>query len=1755
MLEILESRRLLSAVRVDAAQVGSTIEGEFVEWASAELQQVPEPGQKFLVGLNPGSSVGSFRDAVDMQIQGLTLDFVHDGLLRVSVAHADDWSLFDDWVARGLVSYIEPDVELSLAVVPQDSGWSDLWGLHNDGATGGTVDSDIDAPEAWDITTGSTHVGVGVIDTGINYEHPDLYLNIWLNQRELPAGMLSTVVDTDFDGLITFYDLNANANAALVSDRNGSGYIDAGDLLTDSNWADGVDQDGNGYPDDLIGWDFANGDNDPMDDHNHGSHVAGTIGAIANNDAGVVGVTWKTQIAALKFLGQSGSGSLSHAVHAIHYATEIRAQGGVLRLTNNSWGGGGFSRSLEDAIAGAADQDMLFIAAAGNGGYDNDETPFYPASYDVDNVISVAAVDHADTLPDWSQWGATTVDLAAPGVDILSAVAGGGYGIYSGTSMATPHVAGAAALAWGRGLNATGDQMRSAIMASVDAVDGLAGMVASGGRLNARRMFDYLDLAPAVTLDLDRERYRDSGTLQITLSHPFVNADPQSPDSVYVNLSSSTETQPERVRLVETGNDTSIFQADVGLGSGTATVDGRLQVASGDQIKAEYQNADPDADSSNVIAVAQVDTEAPQIGDIAVTAASDSIAVDWKTNEPATAIVRYGSSPGSLNQQVELNTVGIVHRATLAGLQPDSNYYFTIHAVDRVGLTSASEVQSARTNERGSLLFVDDDLGMSTERYFIEALDQSTVSYEVWEVQTAGLPSADVLSRFSVVFWNTGPVYNAAGAGLTQSEQVILAEYLDAGGRLGIFGQDILWNGLSDDFRTDYLHIAGHIDDVNAVRHIGVDGNAISGGGDLMLSVPASYGANYSDAIAPDPLGNGLFRGAGHPGAFEYSAVSYSGDGFRTAFFGFAVEAVPLSSVNSFGRGALLRRVHAWLGDDSQTAPPPTGPIEFSIGDVRVAEAPFGGSVAEVTIQLNEPSATELELSYATQSITATPHVDYLPVAAGRLLIAPGQTNASLRFEILDDLVNERDETFAVHVSGQNLVSGNAAVTIIDNDPQPWASIGDAELVEGDSGMAPAEFVVRLSAPSGRSTSVTISTQSDSAVADVDFQALDGRLVTFAAGQTQQSIHVNVVGDLVPENDERFRLLIDASDGLQVADQIGIGTILNDDVSFADLKPVVLGPQKFSTDGIPEIVWSETLGAARYELWVNNLTTGETRVVHTQQLTRINYRAHELASDHVYRVWVRAIDHRGTLSQWSRHRDFAVVDPIVWNDDGTSFSGALPKWDWSALELADRYELWLQNLATGSDPVVYQTEAAESEFLASEPLGIGEYRAWVRGHNDRVGWMPWSEPLSFRIQMAPTWLAPVPGEQIMQPQFAWSEVVGAAAYELTLRNVSTGQDRVLHDAQLTATRFIPEHPLPDGNYLAWVRAIDASGRGSQWSVGVSFQIGDDLRIVGPSGLIGEARPVISWNAQTQADHYDIWIRSLTDMQSVFLRNERVAGESFTPDVDLPNGRYQVWVRAILSNGVATSWSDSVTFQVGASPEFAVAFSSNIPAVNWGRVAGGSQFELWCRNVSTGQDKVIHESALSGTHWQADVALPKGTYIFWMRTLDSEGQAGVWSDSLRVELPSAMFNGQVADRQDDAIFANRDAVSSNHAVQRPLMPDNPQMTSLLPAAHPVVESQIMRRAGSDRLLADRPVSRASAHVLWTNTVAVQELAEEIGADIVQNATVEIAAAERVNAVPFHRLPTMDDSRVLLPAAARMQHDRLFAVWNQVDWWRQ
>ena len=329
----------------------------------------------------------------------------------------------------------EPNYIIHLySTIPDDPLLASLWGLNNTGQTlhgvAGTVDADIDAPEAWDSTTGSSSVIVAVIDSGIDYVHPDLAANIWINPGEIAGN--------------------------------------------------GRDEDRNGKVDDIRGWDFANKDNDPFDDNGHGTHVAGIIGAVGDNALGVVGICWAVKMVPLKIFDANGSAVSSNFIAALSYAL---AKG--IKLANYSGGGYEYSILQDYAIQQANESGLLLVVAAGNETIDNDgATPSYPASYNLPNIISVASTHLRDGRSSFSNYGATSVDLGAPGEDIGSTYPGNLYAYLSGTSMAAPHVTGAAALIWSHRPTLSHTQVKALLLASVDPMATLSGTTVTGGRLN-----------------------------------------------------------------------------------------------------------------------------------------------------------------------------------------------------------------------------------------------------------------------------------------------------------------------------------------------------------------------------------------------------------------------------------------------------------------------------------------------------------------------------------------------------------------------------------------------------------------------------------------------------------------------------------------------------------------------------------------------------------------------------------------------------------------------------------------------------------------------------------------------------------------------------------------------------------------------------------------------------------------------------------------------------------------------------------------------------------------------------------------------------------------------------------------------------------------------------------------------------------------------------------------------------------------------
>ena len=414
------------------------------------------PDNAILVMFKPGVSKqerqniihnqGASLRQLDEHGRDLKMRYVADGrIVKVLLPKgADKDTLIKRLSVNPAVAVAEPDYPLHALATPDDPDFGQLWGLLNTGQNSGTAGADIKATDAWDISTGSHEVVIGVIDSGMDYNHPDLVDNRWVNPGDLP----------------------------------GSTY----------------------------GYSTLNAELDPMDSDSHGTHVAGTIGATGNNGIGVVGVNWNVTLLPCQFLGPTG-GSTAGAIECINYFTDLKLNHGVnVKATNNSWGGGSYSDTLRAAIESGGDAGILFIAAAGNSGVDADSTPMYPAAYDLDAIVSVASTDRNDQLSIFSSgasnYGAVSVDLGAPGSAILSTVPGGGYASYSGTSMASPHVAGAAALLWSVNPDITPLEMKSILMDSGDSLSALEGKTVSGKRLNLATAMVDADPTPSFRLSI-----------------------------------------------------------------------------------------------------------------------------------------------------------------------------------------------------------------------------------------------------------------------------------------------------------------------------------------------------------------------------------------------------------------------------------------------------------------------------------------------------------------------------------------------------------------------------------------------------------------------------------------------------------------------------------------------------------------------------------------------------------------------------------------------------------------------------------------------------------------------------------------------------------------------------------------------------------------------------------------------------------------------------------------------------------------------------------------------------------------------------------------------------------------------------------------------------------------------------------------------------------------------------------------------------
>lgn len=1053
--------------------------------------------------------------------------------------------------ANPLVMYAEPDYRVHLDLTPNDPQYSNLWGLNNTGQTGGTPDVDIDAPEAWDITTGDPNTIVAVIDTGVEWTHPDLAANIWTNPGETPG--------------------------------------------------DGIDNDGNGFIDDIHGYDFVNNDGDPRDDHGHGTHVAGTIGAVGNNSIGVTGINWHVQIMGLKFLDAQGGGEISDAVRALNYAVQMGAH-----VSNNSYTGGGYSQAFFDALAAAQNAGHIFVAAAGNATNNNDANPEYPTNYELDNIVSVAAVDHNDHIASFSNYGATTVDLAAPGVDITSTWINGGYNTISGTSMASPHVAGVMALVRGQHPEWTYRQVIDQVLNTVDAVPALGSKTITGGRLNAAGAVGVPDSVGPRVVAASPIGTTSIGTLRVTFSEPMDTATFTLADIVSFSgpsgplmVSGVTPVAGSGDRKFDITFPNQSERGGYTLAFGPAITDlaGNAMNQNGNGVNGEtpgdrysaiftiadsYEFHSTDVPKSffflttaeSTLTIDQdilvgdinvrLNIEHESVGELRLTLVSPNgtniqlaqfrgLGANFENtvfDDEADTAIGEGSAPfaGSYRPEQPLSVLDELSSAGTWTLQVE-NWGFELGTLDAWSLIVTPDVSPPRA-AIGDVRVAEGNNGTSEAQFTV------TLS-KPYELPVAiAFDTADGTATAGSDYQAVSGTLNFAPGETTKTISVpILGDLLDESDETFVVNLSNPLNAtLIDDQAVGTIANDEAVLTVNDVSVLEGD----SGTRTLVFTV-------------------GLLATSG-----QTVSVSYvTADGTATS----GSDYVATSGVVSFAPGETSKTVSVTVTGDSRHEPDETVLLNLStpvnavvgdgvglgtilnddplpgiaVADVKITEGQSGTKTFNFNVSLTSPSGQTVTVQYATSNGTATAGSDYV-AASGILSFSPGQTFKSITITVNGDVTAEVDETFYFTLSNPSnarLFDGQA-MAVLQNDDTTVA-IADVSVTEGDSGVFNTDFVISLSAPVAFPVSVNYATQNNAASSGNDYVATSG-VLTIPAGATSGTITIFGLADTRNEVAEGFYVNLTNAANSVLGDAQAVGTIIDDDpepdISVSDVTVV-----------------------------------------------------------------------------------------------------------------------------------------------------------------------------------------------------------------------------------------------------------------------------------------------------------------------------------------------------------------------------------------------------------------------------------------------------------------------------------------------------------------------------------------------------------------------------------------------------------------------
>ncbi|HAA48796.1 MAG TPA: hypothetical protein DCE43_03705, partial [Planctomycetaceae bacterium] len=1189
LLEMLEDRVMLSGVTgVDYQEVDAdwfaTLGQKTTSSASAGPAGAYGHGQGNLTGDHDNSQwiVRLSSDAVELAPGVHTVQCVLDtgdyplkvlgGLGLPGQVLVDSGDAPTDQVRELLADHpLVSSFEANLGVrgqetFPDDPRFSEEVGLHNTGQSNGLADADIDAPEAWDITTGSSDVVVAVVDSGVDYLHPDLQNNIWINTGEIAGN--------------------------------------------------GIDDDGNGFVDDIHGYDFQANDADPMDEHRHGTHVAGVVAGDGNNSLGISGVTWSSTIMPLRFLDSNNSGLTSDAVRAINYATMMRTDHGVnVRVINNSWGSEGErsnSTALHDAIQAAGNSGILVTAAAGNGnamgfGFDLETLPFYPASYDLDNVVGVAATGQFDELARFSNFNNQDIDLAAPGVGILSTFPRnqGEYSQLRGTSFATPQVSGTAALIWSELPDATVAEVRAALLQGVDSISALDGKVVTGGRLNAHGSLTIDTYATRATLTaVDDVTTKDITSHDMTIDYA---------DNVAIDVSSiddsdiivrrqdgaGTSIAATRVSVTPDGNGTDrtvVYRIVPPGGSWDSGENGDWEIVLlGGRVLDTAGNASPEQilGDFNVTLPLSGPFQVNSFSDTVDADPGDGLAEDANGNITLrSAIMESNAVSGEDTIQLEAGT----YTLSLAGADEDAAATGDLDITDTLNIIGRGiNTTTIDANDLDRLLHIPDDANFDV-RLTDLTLTNGAVTGNGGGILNGGrLELTRVKIASSTATGSGGGIYNSitstndpititgshladnqaggGGGGLYTTEKALITDSTFSGNTAGLAGGGLLAS--ASDHEIIGVTFSGNqagtdggafysVTGISLLKHVTmVENTAADSGGGVRINTGLAYLANSLIAkntstndnqdvdvsgdfysVANNLIGdigsvtgifggNDLFGSAASPLDPKLASLTNNGGTSPTHYPLIDSPVIDVGHDNhttDFDQRGIARRED---GDGDGQGTTDIGAVEFvlytEIHGTRYHDRNSNGTqdtgeepMADFTVFLDANDNGDLD----TGEISTTTDVDgnYSFVD-----LLPG-----------DYIVRE------VTQNGWRQTSPDPVITqyVIN----PVINSNDAALVETDSGTTNLVFDVTLTHPLLQTVTVDYTT-ADGTADGSDFEAASGTL-TFAPGETSRSIIVAITGDT--DNEPHETLVVDLSNpgNATLGDAQATGTIYDNDAGF-----------------------------------------------------------------------------------------------------------------------------------------------------------------------------------------------------------------------------------------------------------------------------------------------------------------------------------------------------------------------------------------------------------------------------------------------------------------------------------------------------------------------------------------------------------------------------------------------------------------------------